>query len=119
MDDAVECPLPSGWSTGHGKTDTLCGPQSEKAHEVPWSSLRAFDAVQVATLPGCSKRRDAQRTYGVSANLTQLWLKQFDRGELNDEETEASVTAEYKAQIAALERKVGQLGRIHIHWITA
>ncbi|WP_234903580.1 methyl-accepting chemotaxis protein [Agrobacterium vitis] len=27
-------------------------------------------------------RRDAQRTYGVSANLIQLWLRQFDRGDL-------------------------------------
>lgn len=58
---------------------------------------------------GVIGRRDAQRTYGVSANLIQLWLTQFDRGELNDEEAEASVTAEYEAHIAALERKVGQL----------
>ena len=58
---------------------------------------------------GVIGRRDAQRTYGVSANLIQLWLTQFDRGELNDEEAEASVIAEYEAQIAALERKVGQL----------
>lgn len=27
----------------------------------------------------------------------QLWLTQFDRGELNDEEAEASVIAEYEA----------------------
>ncbi|MGO7668287.1 transposase, partial [Rhizobium ruizarguesonis] len=53
--------------------------------------------------------RDAQRTYGVSANLIQLWLTQFHRVEINDEEAEASLTAEYEAQIAALERKVGQL----------
>ena len=58
---------------------------------------------------GVIGRRDAQRTYGVSANLIQLWLTQFDRGELNDEEAEASVIAEYEAHIAALERKVGQL----------
>jgi len=58
---------------------------------------------------GVIGRRDAQRTYGVSANLIQLWLTQFDRGELNDEEAEASVIAEYEAQIAALERKVSQL----------
>ncbi|WP_246718214.1 hypothetical protein [Rhizobium laguerreae] len=45
----------------------------------------------------------------MSANLIQLWLTQFDRGEINDEEAEASLTAEYEAQIAALERKVGQL----------
>nr|WP_246801717.1 hypothetical protein [Rhizobium leguminosarum] len=38
-----------------------------------------------------------------------MWLTQFDRGEINDEEAEASLTAEYEAQIAALERKVGQL----------
>jgi transposase len=57
---------------------------------------------------GVIGRRDAQRTYGVSSNLIQLWLTQFDRGELNDEEAEASVIAEYEAQIAALERK-GQL----------
>jgi transposase len=58
---------------------------------------------------GVIGRRDAQRTYGVSANLIQLWLTQFDRGELNDEEAEASVIAEYEAHIAALKRKVGQL----------
>lgn len=38
-----------------------------------------------------------------------MWLTQFDRGELTDEEAEASVIAEYEAHIAALERKVGQL----------
>ena len=58
---------------------------------------------------GVIGRRDAQRTYGVSANLIQLWLTQFDRGELTDEAAEASVIAEYEAHIAALERKVGQL----------
>jgi len=58
---------------------------------------------------GVIGRRDAQRTYSVSANLIQLWLTQFDGGELNDEEAEASVIAEYEARIAALERKVGQL----------
>ena len=58
---------------------------------------------------GVIGRRDAQRTYGVSANLIQLWLTHFDRGELNDEAAEASVIAEYEGQIAALERKVGQL----------
>jgi transposase len=58
---------------------------------------------------GVIGRRDAQRTYDVSANLIQLWLTQFDRGELNDEEAEASVIAEYEVRIASLERKVGQL----------
>ncbi|MGV1792858.1 hypothetical protein [Rhizobium sp. A37_96] len=36
-------------------------------------------------------------------------MTQFDRGELSDAEAEASVIAEYEAQIAALERKIGQL----------
>ena len=58
---------------------------------------------------GVIARRDAQRTYSVSANLIQLWLTQFDCGELNDEEAEAIVIAEYEAHIPALERKVGQL----------
>lgn len=58
---------------------------------------------------GIIGRRDAQRSYNISANLIQLWLTQFDRGELTGEEAEASVVAEYEARIAALERKVGQL----------
>ena len=58
---------------------------------------------------GVLGRRDAQRSYNLSANLIHLWLTQFDRGELNGEEAEASVVAEYEARIAALERKVGQL----------
>ncbi|PKP68419.1 MAG: hypothetical protein CVT82_15340, partial [Alphaproteobacteria bacterium HGW-Alphaproteobacteria-4] len=58
---------------------------------------------------GIIGRRDAQRSHNNSANLIQLWLTQFDRSELTDEEAEASVIAEYEARIAALERKVGQL----------
>ena len=38
-----------------------------------------------------------------------MWLTQFDRGELSNEDAEASVVADYEAKIAALERKVGQL----------
>ncbi len=58
---------------------------------------------------GVLGRRDAQRVHRLSANLIQLWLTQFDRGELASEEAKASVIAEYEARIAALERKVGQL----------
>lgn len=50
-----------------------------------------------------------RRNNNISANLIQLWLTQFDRGELNGEEAEASVVAEYEDRITALERKVGQL----------
>jgi transposase-like protein len=54
-------------------------------------------------------RLEAQRKYTLSANLIQFWLTQYDRGELDIDEVEASVLAEYEAKIAALERKVGQL----------
>lgn len=88
-------------------------PQLEKAHEIPRTISAALDAVQITLCQdvgnGVIGPRDAQRTYGVSANLNQLWLTQFDRGELSDEEVEASGIAEYEMQIAALERKVGQL----------
>lgn len=58
---------------------------------------------------GVLGRREAQMKYRLSANLIQLWLTQYDRGELTQEEVEASVVAEYEAKIAALERKVGQV----------
>jgi transposase-like protein len=54
-------------------------------------------------------RREALKTHNLSANLMQLWLTQFDRGELDLEEAAVSTVAEYEAHIAALERKVGQL----------
>ncbi len=38
---------------------------------------------------GTVGRREAQKKYGLSANLIQLWLTQYDRGELNQEEVEA------------------------------
>ncbi|WP_260590810.1 hypothetical protein [Variovorax sp. DXTD-1] len=38
-----------------------------------------------------------------------MWLTQFDRGELSNEEVEAALVAGYEAKIAALERKVGEL----------
>ena len=58
---------------------------------------------------GALGRREAQKKYSLSANLIQLWLTQYDRGELDVDEAEASVLADYEAKIAALERKVGQL----------
>lgn len=54
-------------------------------------------------------RRDAQKKYSLSANLIQLWLTQYDRGELDGDQVEVAVAADYEAKIAALERKVGQL----------
>ena len=54
-------------------------------------------------------RREALKTYNLSANLMQMWLTPFDRGELDQEDAAASTVAEYEAHIAALERKVEQL----------
>ena len=56
---------------------------------------------------GSIGRRDAQTKYSLSANLIQLRLTQFDRGELTGKEVEASLVN--GAKIAALERKVRQL----------
>lgn len=58
---------------------------------------------------GAIGRKEAQRKYSLSANLVHLWLTQYDRGELDGEEVEATLVTEYEAKIAALERKVGQL----------
>jgi hypothetical protein len=54
-------------------------------------------------------RREAQRTYKLSANLIQTWLAQYDVGEMTVADIESSMINEYEAKIAALERKVGQL----------
>jgi transposase len=58
---------------------------------------------------GTVGRKEAQRKYSFSANLVHLWLTQYDRGELDAEEVEATLVTEYEGKIAALERKVGQL----------
>lgn len=58
---------------------------------------------------GVLSRREAQKRYSLSANLIQLWLTLFDRGELEGDEVEAAAVVDYEAKIAALERKVGQL----------
>ncbi len=47
---------------------------------------------------GAIGRRDAAKKYTLSTNLIQLWLTQYDRGELSTEEAEASVIAEYEAK---------------------
>jgi len=54
-------------------------------------------------------RRDAQRTYKLSANLIQTWPSQYDAGEITVADIESSMINEYEAIIAALEGKVGKL----------
>jgi transposase-like protein len=44
-------------------------------------------------------RREAVKTHNLSANLMQLWLTQFDRGEFDLEEAAASTVAEYEARL--------------------
>lgn len=58
---------------------------------------------------GVLGRREAQWKQRFSANLIQLWLSQFDSGELNQDRAAHSQISAYEANIAALERKVGQL----------
>ena len=74
-------------------------------HHTPQFKLQLCTDIRSGTVG----RREAQKKYGLSANLIQLWLTQYDRGELNREEVEAWAVAEYESKIAALERKVGQL----------
>lgn len=58
---------------------------------------------------GTITRSDARREHSLSSNLIQLWLTQYDRGEMHEEEGSAETLVQYEAKIAALERKVGQL----------
>lgn len=58
---------------------------------------------------GVIGRSEAQRKHRLSGNLLTLWLGQFDRGELSQEEVEASQVDELETTIAALQRKVGEL----------
>ena len=44
----------------------------------------------------------------MSAKLVQLWLAQFDNGQLTGEEVEAAMVVDYETRIAARERKVDQ-----------
>src|SRR5260363_286347 len=59
-------------------------------------------------LPLCADIRDG-KIGRREAKRIQLWLSQYDRGELNAEEAAAITISEYEAKIAALDRTVGQL----------
>lgn len=55
-------------------------------------------------------RREVLKTHNLSANLMQLWLTQFDRGELDLEEAAASTVAEYSHSAhCSTGAQVGQL----------
>ena len=74
-------------------------------HHAPQFKLQLCQDIRSGVL----SRREAQKKYSLSANLMQLWLTLFDRGELEGDEVEAAAVVDYEAKIAALERKVGQL----------
>jgi ribosomal protein L21E len=46
-------------------------------------------------------RREAKRTYELSANLIQTWLARYDDGEMTVADIESSMINEYEAKIAA------------------
>jgi transposase len=50
---------------------------------------------------GAVGRCDAAQRYNRSTDLLQLWLTQYDRSDLTSKEAEASVIAEYEAEIGA------------------
>jgi len=58
---------------------------------------------------GVLSRSETLKKYKLSNALIQQWLTKFDSGDLDGSEDEASEVNDYGAQIAALERKVGQL----------
>ncbi len=58
---------------------------------------------------GVISQRESQRRYSLSPTLVGVWLKRYDKGELEMERTDPAIFVEYEAKIAALERKIGQL----------
>ena len=87
------------------------GLQEEKVH-VTRSISSSHATIQATAMPRHTSRHS--RSSGSAeevrpvGNLIQLWLTQYDRGELNRRKSRPG-PAEYEAKIAALERKVGQL----------
>jgi transposase-like protein len=58
---------------------------------------------------GVLGRRDALRKFTLSANLIQMWLTQFDRGELSNEEVARRLLWSITKRRSQPWRKVGQL----------
>lgn len=55
---------------------------------------------------GSIGRRETLRTYGLSANLLHLWLKEFDQGHFSDNVSIESQVEGQQLRIEELERKV-------------
>jgi transposase-like protein len=48
---------------------------------------------------GAIGRREAAQKHALSTNLIQLWLSQYELGDLSTEEAEASVISEYEPRL--------------------
>jgi transposase-like protein len=60
-------------------------------------------------LAGEGSLKGIANRHGVNHSTLLYWLKKHQRGELTDDDHLNDQVREYEAQIAALERKVGQL----------
>jgi hypothetical protein len=58
-------------------------------HHAPRFKLQLCQDIRSGVL----SRRETQKRYSLSANLIQLWLTLFDRGELEGDEVEAAAVA--------------------------
>ena len=81
---------------------------------MPRRSYRSYSidfkraAVQ-AYLNGEGGLKAIAKQYGICHPLLILWIRKFERGELNEELADADKVRDYEAKIANLERKIGQL----------
>jgi len=60
-------------------------------------------------LTGQGSLKGIASRYDLNHSVLIYWLKKHQRGELDDDDHLADQVHEYEAQIASLERKVGQL----------
>lgn len=80
----------------------------------PWHPRRRFSVefkLQLvrAYLAGEGSLKTLAGRHDLNHSLLIYWLRKYQRGELTDDDHLADHVHEYEAQIAALERKVGQL----------
>ena len=62
-----------------------------------------------AALDGQGSLKSVARRFGISHSLVLFWLEKYRQGVLTEEDNLLEKLRAYEAQIAALERKVGQL----------
>lgn len=62
-----------------------------------------------AYLNGEGSLKAIAKTHDISHNLLMIWVDKYRRGELTEEGDFVDKQRTYEAQVAALERKIGQL----------